>query len=173
MPAPIFVRPLTADERTTIEQGLRSAQAFTLRRCQILLASTQGDTPTTIAAQLRCGDQTVRNAIHAFNTHGLAALRLGSFVAHSRPHTAFPPAAVEQLLVLLKRSPRLFGYATTHWTLDQLADTAFAEGLTTRWVSVEAVRMTLRRAGIAWKRAKHWIQSPDPAYETKKNGATG
>jgi transposase len=173
MPAPLFVRPLTDDERTAIEQGLRSTQAFTLRRCQILLASAQGDTPITIAAHLRCGDQTVRNAIHAFNTHGLAALQLGSFVAHSRPHTAFPPAAVAQLLVVRKRSPRLFGYATTHWTLDQLADTAFAEGITARRVSVEAVRMTLRRAGITWKRAKHWVQSPDPAYDTKKNGVTG
>lgn len=173
MPAPLFVRPLTDDERTAIEQGLRSTQAFTLRRCQILLASAQGDTPITIAAHLRCGDQTVRNAIHAFNAHGLTALQVGSFVPHSRPHTAFPPAAVEQLLVLLKRSPRLFGHETTHWTLDQLADTAFAEGITTRRVSVEAVRMTLRRSGVAWKRAKHWVQSPDPAYETKKNGAIG
>jgi transposase len=173
MSKPLFVRPLTDDERTAIEQGLRSTQAFTLRRCQILLASAQGDTPITIAAHLRCGDQTVRNAIHAFNTHGSAALQPGSAVAHTRPHTAFTPAAVDQLVLLLKRSPRLFGYPTSHWTLDQLAATAFAEGLTTRRVSGEAVRATLRRAGIAWKRAKHWIQSPDPAYATKKNAATG
>lgn len=172
MPAPLFVRPLTADERTTIDQGLRSPQAFTLRRCQILLASAQGDTPISIATRLHCGDQTVRNAIHAFNSHGLAALQPGSSVAHSRPHTAFAPTAVDQLVILLKRSPRLFGYPTSHWSLDQLAETAFAEGLTTRRVSGEAVRAPLRRAGIAWKRAKHWIQSPDPAYAAKKNAAT-
>ena len=27
--------------------------------------------------------------------------------------------------------------------------------------------------GVSWKRAKHWITSPDPAYARKKNGATG
>jgi len=39
MKAPIFIRPLTEDERTRIQKGLRSSNAFVLRRCQILLAS--------------------------------------------------------------------------------------------------------------------------------------
>jgi len=33
----LFVRPLTAEERVILEAGLRSSQAFTVRRCQILL----------------------------------------------------------------------------------------------------------------------------------------
>ena len=51
-----------ADERATLETGLRSASAFTVRRCQILLASAEGHSTTTIAHDLRCTDQTVRNA---------------------------------------------------------------------------------------------------------------
>jgi hypothetical protein len=39
---PLFVRPLTADERATLEAGLRSSSALTVRRCQILLASAAG-----------------------------------------------------------------------------------------------------------------------------------
>ena len=173
MPPPLFVREITDDERRTLEQGLRSPQAFTLRRCQILLASADRATPITIATQLRCGDQTVRNAIHAFNAHGLAALQPGSSVPQTRPQTVFTPAAVDQLLLLLKRSPRLFDHPTTHWTLNQLAATAFAEGITRRRVSAEAVRTTLVRAGITWKRAKQWIHSPDPDYARKKSDATG
>ena len=46
---PLFVRPLTADERATLETGLRSASAFTVRRCQILLASAERQPTTTIA----------------------------------------------------------------------------------------------------------------------------
>ena len=41
-PVITFVRTLTPAERHSLQQGLRSADAFTLRRCQILLASADG-----------------------------------------------------------------------------------------------------------------------------------
>ncbi|MGI9121448.1 MAG: helix-turn-helix domain-containing protein, partial [Rubrobacter sp.] len=61
------MRALTDAERNTLEAGLRSADAFTLRRCQILLASADSQNPYQIAANLGCNPQTVRNAIHIFN----------------------------------------------------------------------------------------------------------
>ncbi len=42
MKRPIFVRPLSDAEREALEAGLRSSDAFVLRRCQILLASDGG-----------------------------------------------------------------------------------------------------------------------------------
>ena len=36
MKKPIFVRELTDDERQALEEGLRSSEAFALRRAQIL-----------------------------------------------------------------------------------------------------------------------------------------
>ncbi len=72
----------------------------------------------------------------------------------------------------MHRSPRDFGYATSLWTLDLAAEVSFAQGLTPRLVTGEAIRTTLLRLGIGWKRAKHWITSPDPAYARKKAGAT-
>ena len=74
MQAPLFVRPLTADERATLTAGLRASAAFTVRRCQMLLASAEGQPTTTIARTLRCNDQTVRNAIHDFAQRGVGAL---------------------------------------------------------------------------------------------------
>ena len=88
MRPPIFVRTLSKEEREALEAGLRSSDAFVLRRCQILLASARGECPPRIAENLRCGSKTVRNAIHGFNEKGLDALIAGS----SRPrglHTAF------------------------------------------------------------------------------------
>ena len=38
--------------------------------------------------------------------------------------------------------------------------------------SGEAIRLALKRLGIRWRRAKHWITSPDPAYARKKKPAT-
>jgi transposase len=173
MRPPIFVRPLTDDEQAALQAGLRSAHAFTLRRCQILLARAQGKHARAIAADLHCDDQTVRNAIHAFNRHGLAALMPGSHVPHTTPHAAFDAARLAALPALLHRSPRTFGHATGVWTLDLLAEVAFAQGLTARRVSDEAIRGALKRLGISWKRAKQWITSPDPQYAQKNTSATG
>ena len=97
MQTPLYVRPLLADERATLETGLRSPSAFTVRRCQILLASAEGQTTTTIAHDLRCTEQTVRNALHAFHHRGLAALQPQS----SRPHTT--SSVAERSFSLLDR----------------------------------------------------------------------
>src|SRR5450759_1903293 len=75
MKAPIYVRALSPVEQAGIEAGLRSSNAFTLRRCQILLASSRGQRPKTIAINLGCVTQTVRNAIHAFEQKGLDCLK--------------------------------------------------------------------------------------------------
>jgi len=173
MQTPLYVRPLLADERATLEAGLRSASAFTVRRCQILLASAEGQVTTTMAHNLRCTEQTVRNALHAFHQRGLAALQPQS----SRPHTTsaaiFDAGTCEALRALLHQSPRTFGKPTSRWTLQLAAEVSFAQGLTPRLVSDETIRVALRRWRVSWKRAKHWITSPDPAYARKKNGATG
>jgi transposase len=171
MQAPLLVRPLTDAERQALEAGLRSPAAFTLRRAQILLASARGEHTPAIAAALGCSDQTVRDAIHAFDRAGPAALLPGSKRPHTR-HPAFDAAGADRLRDLLHRSPRDFGHPTSLWTLELAAKTAAAEGLTATRVSGETVRATLARRGIGWKRAKHWITSPDPAYERKKVVAT-
>ncbi len=166
MQTPLFVRPPTESEQQVLAAGLRSADALVLRRCQIILASARRERVAAIARAVGCSEQTVRNVIHAFDRDGVAALPPGS----SRPHTihpAFDPAAAERLRTLLHRSPRAFGHPTSLWTLELAAETACAEGITTRRVSGETVRATLARLGIRWRRAKTWITSPDPAYAKK------
>jgi len=172
MRQPIFVRPFTGAEQQALNTGLRSSDAFVLRRCQMLLASARGQHARIIAANLGCDDQTVRNVIHGFNTRGLAILTPGS----SRPLTAqpiFDAPTRERLRAILHQSPRNFGKPTSIWTLDLAAEVSFAEGLTPRQVSGETIRQALQQLGTGWKRAKHWITSPDRAYVRKKNSATG
>lgn len=172
MKPPLFIRPLSPEESQALRAGLRSPSAFTLRRCQILLASAEGLKPSRIGARLGCATQTVRDAIRAFAAEGLACLREKSH----RPRSARPAldaAAAERLRALLHRSPRDFGKPTSLWTLDLAAEVAFAEGLTPRLMSGESVRRALKRLGVGWKRAKTWITSPDPAYLRKKTRGTG
>ena len=172
MKRPLFIRPLTEDERRQIQAGLRSKEAFVLRRAQILLASDRGERATAIANQFGCHRQTVLNIIHGFNATGLAVFEEGS----SRPHrlrTRFPGAAPEALRDLLHRSPRDFGLETSMWTLSLAAQISFQQGLTPRLVSGESIRRALKRLGKNGKRAKHWISSPDPQYLLKKTPAIG
>ncbi|HEU5382163.1 MAG TPA: helix-turn-helix domain-containing protein [Ktedonobacteraceae bacterium] len=163
MRTPIFLRPMTANEQRQIQAGLRSSDAFVLRRCQILLASARKERAPQIARELGCDDQTVRNVIHGFNTNGLSVLRRGS----SRPHrlrTAFTPEGLERLRDLLHRSPRNFGKERGTWTLELVAQVSFEQGIISVPLSDESVRRALTRLKINWKRAKHWISSPDPQY---------
>lgn len=168
MQAPMFVRPPTEKEQQALAAGLRSADAFTLRRCQLVLASARGERVPAIARNLGCSEQTVRNAIRAFDRDGVAALRAGSSRPHAI-HAAFDADSAERLRALLHRSPREFGHPTSVWTLAWAAETAYAEGLTTTRVSGETIRATLARLGLRWRRAKTWITSPDPAYAQKNS----
>src|SRR3954464_4110335 len=105
MKPPIFIRKLSKDERERLEAGLRSKDAFTLRRSQMLLASSRADEVPQIAQNLGCGQQTVRDAIHTFNERGLDALEAGS----SRPkrtQATFDEKGAEAVRELLHRSPR-------------------------------------------------------------------
>jgi transposase len=163
----LFVQALTAEQQQHLQQGLRSAAAFTVRRCQILLASAERTPPSAIARRLRCTAATVRNAINAFTREGLNALQEKS----SRPHSAHPfldERHADALKDLLHQSPRLFGKPTSLWTLDLVAELCHTRGWTPRTLSGEAIRVTLKRLDIHWRRAKHWITSPDPAYARKK-----
>jgi hypothetical protein len=71
---------------------------------------------TTIAHDLRCTDQTVRKAIHAFHPRGLTVLQ--PQLPH--PHTTatiFDAETCEALRALLPHSPRTFGKPTSRWML--------------------------------------------------------
>jgi transposase len=126
MKPPIYVRELSQQEVQTLKEGLRSPNAFRLRRSQILLASAKGQQSLQIAQNLGCADQTVRNAIHAFNHKGLAALIAGS----NRPLSAVPvlnEADLQKLKALLQESPRNFGKPSSLWTLGLVAEVCFEQ----------------------------------------------
>jgi transposase len=173
MRAPIFVRSLSEEERQSLKKGLRSKDTFTMRRAQILLASSRGERAPKIAKNLGCASQTARDAINDFNERGLPSLAAKS----SRPRKtrdAFDEGSAEALRGMLHRSPREFGRESSLWTLAMAAEVAFEEGLTQERVSGETIRATLSRVlGVRWMRAKRWITSPDPLYQRKKGGATG
>jgi transposase len=165
--APLFVRPPTDAERETLEDSLRSPDAFVLRRAQIILASAQGEPVGVIAPRVGFSGQAVRNVIRSFNAHGVAVVQPRS--RRNRViYSSFDTAGAEALRALLHQSPRLFDKPTSVWTLELAAEVAYERGLTAWRVSGETIRATLARMGVRWRRAKEWITSPDPEYARKK-----
>jgi transposase len=139
----------------------------------MLLLSSEGYTPQQIAERLHCGDQTVRNAIAAFEHEGLMCLEAKS---HRPQHDGrvFDAAELAQLQELVHRSPRDFGLETSMWTLDLLAQVCFEQGIVPRQVSYETIRRALGKLGLNWQQARQRITSHDPAYAVKKsNGSAG
>src|SRR5688572_21308255 len=105
MREPIFARPLSDAERETLKAALRSPDAFTLRRCQILLSSADGKKSAyKIASKLGCNSQTVRNVIHKRST-GEAFKRL-----LERAPAAHTPRLIRPSM---NTEPRLLGRCCT------------------------------------------------------------
>jgi len=167
MKPPLFVRPLTAVEAAAIRVALRSPDAFTLRRAQLLSASAAGTQPAAIAAALRCASQTVRDAIRASHREGPACPEAKSR-APKTVHAARPRGRGADLRALLHQSPRAFGRPTSLWTPAGAARACFDRGWTARVLSGEDIRLVLQRLGVSWKRAKHWLTSPDPSWSPRR-----
>jgi transposase len=136
---------LSDNEQNQLLAGLRSSKAFTVRRCQILLASSRGERVSKIAN----------------NLGGLSSLEEKS----RRPKTVQPvldESKCERLRALLHTSPRALGKPTSNWTLQLVAELSFKQGLTDQQLSLETIRQAIKRMGVSWKRAKKSITSPDP-----------
>ena len=169
----LYAREITQEERQQLKQGLRSASAFTVRRCQIvLLSSDERLKPAAIGMRLQCSDQCVRDAIHAFAAEGLRSLQTKSRARHTQQAT-FDQAGREWLKSVIRQSPRVFGYETSLWTLDRLAELAHQAGYSQELVSAATVSRALAREKIRWQRVKQRINSPDKHYARKKSGGIG
>jgi hypothetical protein len=167
-----FVRSLTSEERQALESGRKSVDAFTVRRSPILLASADGTAPADIGRVVGCTAQAVRNAVRAFEADGLRCLTAKSH-ARKDPGRVWDRDRDDDLKDLLHHRPRAFGKPTRLWTLALVAAVCPEKGWTPRVLSIEAIRQALKRLGVGWHRAKHWITSPDPDYAKRKRSATG
>src|SRR4029450_7881126 len=105
MKPPLYVRPLTDEERRQLEADRPPTNACRMRRAQMVLASARGLSPQPIAQLVGCCVQTVRHVIHAVNTTGLACVSKPS----TRPKRVVPTLTApkcEQLQHILHQSPR-------------------------------------------------------------------
>jgi transposase len=167
-----YVRSFTEAESAAIKVGLKSGNSFILRRSQVLLFSSEGFSLGEIAAKVGYSHESVRMVIRRFEEEGLNVLKQGKR-GPKKTEKAISQENAEKLKDLLRRSPREFQKDSSLWTLALLAEVSYEEKLSTRKVSDETIRTTLKEFGVNWKRAKRWLRSSDPHYAHKKNVKNG
>jgi transposase len=167
-----YVVTLAPDEREYLVRLVSSgrASARTLTRARILLRADvspagPGRNDIHIAEALEVSIPTVGRVRKRFAERGLK----GSLTAKPPDHPSRRPRLDgRRLQELVHQSPRNFGKKRSTWTLQLLADICTEIGIVDGKVSHEAVRQTLKRMGVKWRRAELWMTSPDPHYAQKK-----
>jgi len=152
---------LTEDERETLQRWARrpkSAQALALR-CRIVLAASNGESNTGIAARLGCSRATVGNWRDRFVEHRLDGL-------HDEPRPGKPRTIadddVERVIVkTLEERPQ----GATHWSTRSMAQ---ATGM-----SQSAITRIWKAFGLKPHQVEDFKLSPDPQFIDKVRDIVG
>jgi len=152
----------------------RHAPGDWIKRAKMIALSWDGWRTTTIAAELHCHPQTVRERIDRFNAEGVDGLG-------DRPGAGRKPRLTQtdksRIVALVATPPpgRLQrqsdgslevedANAQAHWTLDALVEAAHALGIQ---IERSQVRRILRAEGVRWRRPRSWATSADPDFVPK------
>lgn len=162
----VRVRRLTPEEGAELLRIVRRGKhgSIRVRRAMIIMASASGNTAPAIARLVAADDDTVREVIHAFNDHGLAALDPHWAGGRPRRITAEDEAFI---VATAKTRPKRLGLPFTHWSIRKLTD-HLATGAEHRVdIGRERLRQILRGHRISFQRTRTWKESTDPAFDAK------
>src|SRR4051795_4085064 len=161
-PPEVFVRALSLEEGARLKSISRKAKYQSKRqRAIIVLASSTGMSAPQIAAMARTDESHVRKVIHAFNQEGFASL--DPDYRGGRPKKTTPEQR-DRIVAVARARPDTQGVALTRWSLAKLAEHLAGKGIV---LCEEALRQTLRTAGLSHQRTRSWKWSPDPDFAHK------
>jgi len=152
----IHVRPLTAEEITTLqriasEDGANQERA---QRAKAILLSHEGWYVPQIARQLGRHAHTVRAWVRIFNSQGFAGLE-----ARQRPgrRPSYTPEQCRKVAELATTDPRSLGLPFSTWSLSTLREHLIRTGLTPP-VGRETLRRMLASQGVVFRATYTWAQ---------------
>jgi transposase len=181
MPKLLFARPPLDDQEARQMRkltGSRHAPGDWIGRAKMIVRSWERKRTTTIAWDLHCHPQTVRERIIRFNAEGVDGLG-------DRPGAGRKPRLTEQergsIMALARSIPP--GKAIrmgeelaavqpdneAQWSLDALACAAQGKGIQ---VERSQIRRILRKEGIRWRHPHSWTERTDPDFVPKERGSS-
>ncbi len=148
--ASIYVRQLSEEEKAKLEVAIKSTDAFTKDRANILLLSSQRLFANQIAKKINCEARKVRRAIKDFNKKGISALQRGK-AKGAIPK--FDSTKKKIILMHFSQKPSKFNYHFTTWILPRFRKHLIDYGVV-KSISIEKVRQIVDEAGARLKRSK-------------------
>ena len=181
MPKLLFARlPLAAKEEQQIRKlaGSRHAPGDWIQRARMIVGSWEGKRTTTIAQELDCHPQTVRERIIRFNGEGvdglgdrpgagrkprLTELERGRIIALAQSDPPGKPVRMGDELKAAEPEKE------AQWSLEALARAAHEKG---SQVERSQIRRILLREGVRWRHPRSWAESTDPDFVPKEPGSS-
>ena len=105
--------------------------------------------------------------IHAFNEQGFSSL--DPDYRGGRPKKTTPEQR-DQIVAAARARPDTLGVALTRWSLAKLSEHLAGLGIE---LCEEALRQTLRTAGLSHQRTRSWKWSPNPEFADKAQRVLG
>jgi transposase len=164
--ASVYVKSITLDERDALRRSTRSTTAFVRDRAKILLLSSQRYIPREIADKTGCEARKVRNAIKAFNQHGLKTLNRGK-APGAEPK--FSKEQKAQILMIAATEPKKIGLHFSTWSLQKLHQYIISQGVVDS-ICIETIRCLLKQEGMKLRKSKRFQYSNDPQFAKKNSG---
>lgn len=160
----VRVHPLSeAEERELAELYRRTNDADLRSRCHMVLLSHQGMSAWAIGRLVRVSGQTAINWIRRYEAEGIKGL-------YTRPRAGRPPRATaeyrDRLEKVVRVTPRVLGQDFSLWSTGSLA--SYLEQETGIGLSRQRVGELLKKLGLAVRRPKLRVTSPDPDYWQKR-----
>jgi transposase len=166
MPKTYQVRPMTAEERTHLEQlsHSRTAPVREVERARIIWWRHQGQRPSDIARHLNISPDCVTLWVKRFNAAGL--LGLADQPRAGRPAT-YSREQVGLVLATALTDPQSLGLPFGCWTLDRLVAYLHDQhGLTMKRSRIDEI---LLAEGLRWRQHETWFGARvDPDFAQKR-----
>lgn len=162
----VRVRRIAPPERRKLHRMKRQLKnAVNNRHARIILFSAGGLDNSAIAVRVGVSSQWVRQIIHRFNSKGMAGIEWYPWMqARGGPRKFFADLVEEIAAVALSPPKQLIGL--TRWSLAKLREYLVCQQIVPK-ISLEWLRILLRRSNIRLRRTKTWKESNDPDFWPK------
>lgn len=132
---------------------------------RIILLSSGGVGNRQIAQHVGRTPQWVRIVLHRFNEGGIAAIEWYPWLQPRGQPRRFTAEVLEEIAAVALSPPQqLIGM--TQWSLPKLRIYLVEQRIVGE-ISLEWLRVLLRRRGVRWRRTKTWKESTDPEFWPK------
>jgi transposase len=158
------VKEIFKEDEKLLKEMVAGNDLVKWRQATVIMDSYNGVLLKKVAEKVQMTYPSMLNYINRYNEGGLAGLKRKYGGANVHWVTARDEKKVN-LMKLIHQAPKLYGINRTAWTLKDLSAVLYETyGL---WAAPTSIALYFRQEGIAFKKARVILTSPDPKYREK------